>query len=200
MGLQANVRSGSQSSMHNLENLELNEVKPFKKKGKDKGLPHSNPTMVERNSAQPKDFQCKIPKSIVVKLFINNHPFHVLINTESLADFISSKIVDLLKLSPTHLAKPLPCQLAASGSRTMITYSIDVELHYHDIAEMQHFDIINLENYDIILGTPFLYQHKVLIGFNPPRVIVGLTPMVQMDGLDVIQISSLLVTVFDTKI
>ena len=26
----------------------------------------------------------------------------------------------------------------------------------------------NLDNYDVILGTPFLYQHKVAIGLNPP--------------------------------
>ena len=196
-GSRTEVRPGSQSSMPDLENLELNEVKPFKGKGKDKGLPHNNPTTVERNSVQPKDFQHKIPKSIVVEIFINNHPFRALIHTGSLADFISSKIVDLLKLSPMHLAKPLPCQLAASGSRTMITCSVDVELRYQDIAEMRHFDIINLENYDIILGTPFLYQHKVLIGFNPPRIIIGSTPMVQMDGSDVIQISSLAATVFE---
>ena len=31
----------------------------------------------------------------------------------------------------------------------------------------RHFDIVNLNNYNAILGTPFLYQYQVVIGFNP---------------------------------
>ncbi|KAF8574980.1 hypothetical protein K439DRAFT_1641768 [Ramaria rubella] len=54
------------------------------------------------------------------------------------------------------LTKPLPVQLAVSGSRTVI-----------------NFDIINLDSYDLILGTPFLFQHKVLMGFHPSQVAVG---------------------------
>lgn len=33
--------------------------------------------------------------------------------------------------------------------------------------------MINVNSYDVILGTPFLWQHQVMVGFNPARVIVG---------------------------
>ena len=35
------------------------------------------------------------------------------------------------------------------------------------------FDIINLNSYDLILVTPWMYQHQLCLGFNPPRVIIG---------------------------
>lgn len=35
------------------------------------------------------------------------------------------------------------------------------------------FYVINVNSYDLILGTPFLWQHQVMVGFNPARVIVG---------------------------
>jgi hypothetical protein len=38
---------------------------------------------------------------------------------------------------------------------------------------MKSFDIINLSNYDLILGTPFLYQHKVILTLNEPTVEIG---------------------------
>ena len=38
---------------------------------------------------------------------------------------------------------------------------------------MRNFDIINISNYDVILGTPFMYQHQICLGFNPARVVVG---------------------------
>ena len=34
-------------------------------------------------------------------------------------------------------------------------------------------DVININNYDLILGTPWMYQHQICLGFNPVRVVVG---------------------------
>lgn len=53
------------------------------------------------------------------------------------------------------LETPLGLQLAVQGSRS------------------RHFDIINLNSYDIILGTPWLYQHRICVGLNPARLIIG---------------------------
>jgi len=190
-------RSPTPNTMPELEQLELNLVKTIKGKGRTEDSLYNHPTTIERNAAKPKDFSRKIPKSIVVEVHINGHPMRALIDSGSLADFISSKVVDLLSLPVAHLAKPLPCQLAASGSRTMITCGVDTELRYQEIFEERHFDIINLENYDVILGTPFLYQHKVFLGFNPPRIVIGSVPIVQLDGPDVVEISSLAATLLE---
>ena len=35
------------------------------------------------------------------------------------------------------------------------------------IKEDHTFNIINLNNYDIILGTPWMHQHQICIGFKP---------------------------------
>jgi len=185
------------ASLPDLEQLELNIVSTSKGKGKEYNSPQNHPTTLERNAAKPKDFNRKIPKSIVVEILINGQPLRALIDSGSLADFISSKTVDLLSLNPIHLAKPLPCQLAASGSRTMITCGVDTEMRYQDIIEHRHFDVINLESYDVILGTPFLYEHKVLIGFNPVRVVIGSVPVIPMKGPDIVEISSLAATLME---
>ena len=60
-----------------------------------------------------------------------------------------------------------------------------VELEYQEIKEARTFDIININNYDLILGTPFMYQHQVCLGFNPARVVVGSdTALVINSGID----------------
>ena len=48
----------------------------------------------------------------------------------------------------------------------------------------------NLDNYDVILGTPFLYQHQVLVGFNPTRVVIGSAESREMRGDEVNVVSS----------
>ncbi|KAG8908259.1 hypothetical protein FRB99_008324 [Tulasnella sp. 403] len=128
---------------------------------------------VERNASRPKDFDRLVPKAIVVTVKINGQEARALIDSGSLADFMSTRLADQLALRLQKLEKAMPVQLAVSGSRSVINSSASVHFAYQNISETRRFDIINLDNYDIILGTPFLYQHKVLIGFNPSRVAIG---------------------------
>jgi hypothetical protein len=71
-----------------------------------------------------------------------------------------------LKLKYKVLGKPIPLQLAVSGSRSSVKAITSAELHYQDIRGPCTFDIVNLETYDVILGMPFLFQHQILLGFN----------------------------------
>jgi len=48
----------------------------------------------------------------------------------------------------------------------------------------------NLHGHDIILGTPFLFQHKITFGFNSSRVIVGSADPVPIQGPAVSEIAS----------
>jgi hypothetical protein len=48
-----------------------------------------------------------------------------------------------------------------------------VRLQYQGIDECCTFDIINLNSYDLILGTSWMQQHHLCLGFNPVRVIIG---------------------------
>ena len=86
--------------------------------------------------------------------------------------------------------KPLPIQLAVYGSRSKINCGTTVNVQYQTINCDWMFDVVNLDNYDAILGTPFLYQHQVAMGFNPSRVIVGSSKPLELEGPEVTTLNS----------
>ncbi|KDQ09080.1 hypothetical protein BOTBODRAFT_643393, partial [Botryobasidium botryosum FD-172 SS1] len=98
-----------------------------------------------------------------------------LLDSGSLADFMSTTLADQLKVDLTQLSKPLSVKMAATGSRTKVNYSTDVRLEYGGIDKSRRFDVMNVDGYDLILGTPFCYQHQIMVGFNPARVVIGST-------------------------
>ncbi|KAJ2914251.1 hypothetical protein MD484_g6182, partial [Candolleomyces efflorescens] len=136
-------------------------------------VPRNSYKGVQRNAAWVKGTQRIVPKPIVVVVNINGHPSRALLDSGSLGDFISSTVVDQLKLKREKLDDPLNLQLAVQGLKSKITSRVTVKLAYQDIDEDRHFDVINVSNYDLILGTPFLYQHQVCVGLNPARVVIG---------------------------
>lgn len=137
---------------------------------------------ITRTAVVPKDFKRVIPEPIVVVIHINGQPTRALIDSGSLAEFMSTKLAHQLDVKPFELEKPLPVQLAVQGSRTKINYGCNVHVAYQSISETQYFDIANLLSYDLILGTPFLYQHKVTLGFNPTSVLVDSPDVLPMRG------------------
>ena len=130
------------------------------------------PTL-QRNAAQVKGNQRILPKPIVIKVTVNGHPARALLDSGSLGDFMSSTLADQLGIKKTALDVPLALQLAVQGSRSKVNSVTTVRLQYQDIDEQRTFDIINLNSYDLILGTPWMHQHQICIGFNPARVIIG---------------------------
>ena len=52
------------------------------------------------------------------------------------------------------------------------------------------FDVINIDSYNMILGTPFLYQHQVLLGFNPAQVTVRSNHSLPIRGTQAFTIES----------
>jgi hypothetical protein len=128
---------------------------------------------LQRNSAQLKGNQRVLPKPIVVKVTVNGHPARALLDSGSLGDFLSSTLADQLSIKKEPLEFPLSLQLAVQGSRSKVNSKASVKLEYQEISEIRTFDIINLNSYDLILGTPWMFQHQVCLGFNPARVVVG---------------------------
>ena len=82
-----------------------------------------------------------------------------MIDSGSLADFMSTKFADQIVIRKIALAKLLPIQLTVQESRSKVNYCTNIRIQYGEINSIQHFDIINLNNYNIILGTLFLFQH-----------------------------------------
>ena len=163
----------------------------IKKRGTKKRVldPEGVPA-IEHTTLRVKDRPRKLPEPIVIEVKINGHNIRALLDTGSMADFLSTTVVDQLKLERVTYEKPLGVQLAVHGSRSKINCGTTVRFQYQTINCDRTFDIVNLDNYDAILGTPFLYQHQVAIGFNPSRVIVGSSEPLEMKGPEVTTISS----------
>jgi hypothetical protein len=128
---------------------------------------------LQRNAAQVKGNQRILPKPLVVKVTVNNHPARALLDSGSLGDFMSSTLADQLKIKRETLDVPLSLQLAIQGSRSKVNTVVTAQLQYQGINEQRTFDVINLNSYDLILGTPWMHQHQICIGFNPARVVIG---------------------------
>ena len=114
-----------------------------------------------------------LPKPIIIKVTVNDHPARALLDSGSLGDFMSSTLADQLGIKKEPLIVPLALQLDVQGSRSKVNSITTAQLKYQDINERRTFDIINLNSYDLILGTPWMHQHKICIGFNPARVVIG---------------------------
>ncbi|KDQ32396.1 hypothetical protein PLEOSDRAFT_1111144 [Pleurotus ostreatus PC15] len=149
---------------------------------------------LQRNAAIVKDRERIVPSPVVVTVEINGKPAKALLDSGSLGDFMSSMLADQLgRKNRIALAKPIPLQLAVQGSRTKINWSCKASISYQAINEERIFDVINISNYDLILGTPFMYQHRVLLGLNPARVVVGSEACLPLDGPGVSRLASMAV-------
>ncbi|KAI9068657.1 hypothetical protein FKP32DRAFT_1561275, partial [Trametes sanguinea] len=137
---------------------------------------------VQRNAAAPRDFKRLIPEPIVVVVEIDGHPARALLDSGSLSDFISTKLVHQLGIKTIELEKPLPVHLAVQGSRAKINLGCTAVTKYQDISEKRYFDVINILNYDLILGTPFLFQHQITLGLNPTSVMIGSARALPIEG------------------
>ncbi|EUC56404.1 Pol polyprotein/retrotransposon, putative, partial [Rhizoctonia solani AG-3 Rhs1AP] len=167
----------------------------------DKGKKPETAKAIERNASKPKDVARRMPKPIVAEVLIEGKKVRALFDSGSLGDFISTTVVDQLKLKRETLANPIGLQMAVQGSRSMINYSVDARISFQTIDYTRRFDVINIDNYDMILGTPFLFQHKILMGFNPPSVAVGSAkPLPINDGELVIEIKAHVAELFESKV
>ncbi|KAF9471028.1 hypothetical protein BDN70DRAFT_769078, partial [Pholiota conissans] len=136
-------------------------------------VPRGTYSALERNASQIKSSGRPVAKPMVITVYINDHPARALLDSGSLGDFMSSTLADQLQLKRELLAKPMALQLAVQGSRSKINAQARAKFRYEDINEERVFDIMNISQYDLILGTNWLYQHSVSLGFNPGRVVIG---------------------------
>ncbi|PSR74038.1 hypothetical protein PHLCEN_2v10177, partial [Hermanssonia centrifuga] len=140
---------------------------------------------IQRNAATVRDFKRLIPESVIVVVQINGQPARALLDSGSMADFISTKLVHQLNIQAFELQKQLPVHLAVQGSRAKISSGCKAELAYQTINSARYFDVANLLNYDLVLGTLFLFQHRVSLGFNPISVVIGSSAPLPLQGKQV---------------
>ena len=152
---------------------------------------------LQRNAAMTKDFDRLVLKPIVIVVKINGMACQALLDSGSLSDFVSTSLLDQLRLERVSLEKPIQLQLAVQGSRSKVNFGTSAQFEYQTINEIRYFDVANLSNYDLILGTPFLFQHQVLIGFNAARVIIGSNESLPIEGENVSKLSARTVELVD---
>ena len=141
---------------------------------------------IQRNASRIKGATERLlPKPIVINFTVDGRPARALVDSGSLGDFMSATLVDQLKLKRMNFEKPLGLQLAVQGSRSKINSFVNMSYSYQEIEDSRRFDVANLNDYDVILGTPWIWQHKVCVGLNPPRILIGSNdPMPIIAGLD----------------
>ena len=93
-------------------------------------IPKGTYPALERNAGTVKDFKRMVPKPVVVVVHINGHPVRALLDTGSLADFMSSTLAEQLGVTRVELAKPLTVQLAVQGSCSKVNYGTKARLEY----------------------------------------------------------------------
>ncbi|KAJ7764778.1 hypothetical protein B0H16DRAFT_1883392 [Mycena metata] len=154
----------------------------------------------QRNASTVRDFARLVPRPMVIVVYVNDKPATALLDSGSLADFISTKVVDQLHLKTDILTKPLNVSMAVTGSRTMVNHSCNLHLRYQGIDEERRFDVMNIANYDLILGTPFLFQHQIVFGLDPPQIRIGSTRARPIRGEQVTTLSSLAMDLYEDSL
>ncbi|KZV86457.1 hypothetical protein EXIGLDRAFT_752800 [Exidia glandulosa HHB12029] len=113
-----------------------------------------------------------------------------LVDSGSLTDFMSTTLADQLKVRCKVKKTPLDLQLAIVGSRSKVNVECETDFEYQGIKERRTWDVANVDSYDIVLGTPFLWQHAVLIGLNPTRVLIGSLKAKPLEGKTMLVLKS----------
>jgi len=60
-------------------------------------------------------------------------------------------------------------QMATIGSKTSPKRGVWLTIQGTHITDKSYFNIANIDNYNIILGTPFMEQHSMIMGFGKNR-------------------------------
>ena len=76
-----------------------------------------------------------------------------------------------ITLSP--LEEPRILQLGTVGSRSVIKYGAEVNLGLPGVTGKTYVDVANFDCYDMVVGTPFMWENKVILDFDKGRVIVN---------------------------
>jgi len=98
---------------------------------------------------------------IEVTIPINGLLAHVLLDGGSNMNMISPEFANVAKVLMIKLQEQMTLQLAVMGSCSKINYGTWVPVEFGPMNATTYFDIANIDRYNTILGTPFLWEHRV---------------------------------------
>ena len=109
------------------------KTKIKKHRNKKRVIDPEDITSVEQMTLRTKDKTRRLPEPIIIQVKINGQPIRALLDTGSMADFLSTTVVDQLQLPRVTYEKPLSVQLAVHGSRSKINCGTTVNFQYQTI-------------------------------------------------------------------
>lgn len=199
----ATSETGSDSEPELPRVIRCNPVQPGKPRAKPKARgPKAKEKFwenIESNSNIAKDDVRTIPHPIILTVYVNGRACRALLDSGAYSDFISTSLVDNLALKRDILANPMTLQMAVQGSRSKINATTTVTFEYSTIKCKKLFDVANIASYDMILGTMFIWQHKIVLGMNPTRVAIGSNEPQKIEGEEVHTILGAMAQKYDVK-
>ena len=78
-----------------------------------------------------------MPRPVIIVVKINDNPVQALVDSGSLADFMSTSLADQLKVNKKYMKDPIPLHQAIQGSRLKIHCGTTANLKYQDIDKHQ---------------------------------------------------------------
>jgi hypothetical protein len=79
---------------------------------------------------------------------------------------VSPEFATVAKIPAIKLQDQMTLQLAVTGSHSKINYGAWAMVNFGPINPKVYFNIANIDGYDIILGTPFMWEHRILLIFQ----------------------------------
>jgi hypothetical protein len=118
-----------------------------------------------RPKREPQTHAC-----IAAYMMVNGLKAYVLFDTGSTTDTISPEFARVANIPVFALDKPVQLQLGCIGSRASINFGANIQLNVGGVAMKRYVDIANIDRYDMIVGTPFMYDNKVVLDMFGRRV------------------------------
>ena len=81
-----------------------------------------------------------------------------------------SHVADLMVFP---LLNPHTLQLGTVGSRSTVNYGTESWVVFSGVDQTIYLNVVNFDHYNIIIGTPFMWDNKVLLNFESSRVIIN---------------------------
>ena len=128
----------------------------------------TKPKVVESNRARYKigsgaQPMCdkRLQRCIEVSVPVNGLSAWVLLDGGSNTNMVSPEFATVAKIPAIKLQEQMTLQLTVTGSRLKINYGAWAMVEFGPIAPQVYFDIANIDGYNTILGTPFMWEHRI---------------------------------------
>ena len=114
----------------------------------------------------------RLQKTINVFIDIGGVRADVLIDCGSTTDMMTPQFARVARTESVELEVQMGLRLAVRGSHSKLNFGAWADVTLGHIKTNNYFDVVNLDRHDVVLGTPFLWTHKIYLGFEGTGVLL----------------------------